>query len=339
MEPKISVTIAIPTYNRLHYLKEAVTSAQAQNYPNIEILISQNPHHDREIRESIAKYCQGVASRDPRVRYQLRPRNLGPSENHRWVFENARGDYVILIGDDDRLLPRAIETLVNKVVPGAVVVFGLRYIIDAEGRRQPRPVLPADPDASFFGGWPFSQHEVPEGPLDDAELWAWRQGMGVETSLIKTDVFRRVRYREDLDMPDMEFFIVLARQGGKFVFVPEYVTEYRFHPDSTTGRGFVNFIGLFDDLERLTVRAQIEPYKRKYLGMLAFRAASRALLASDVDCVRRLLLSRYYPRNVRAGSKGLIIKATAALPGNLGPRAYKLLYTIRFGHQYKPASV
>ena len=51
MEPKISVTIGIPTYNRLNYLKEAVSSALAQTYPNIEILISQNPHQERVVQE------------------------------------------------------------------------------------------------------------------------------------------------------------------------------------------------------------------------------------------------------------------------------------------------
>ena len=54
MKSKVSVTIGIPTYDRLHYLREAVASALAQTYPNIEILISQNPHRDRHIREEIA---------------------------------------------------------------------------------------------------------------------------------------------------------------------------------------------------------------------------------------------------------------------------------------------
>jgi glycosyltransferase involved in cell wall biosynthesis len=339
MDSKISVTIGIPTYNRLNYLKEAVSSALAQTYPNIEILISQNPHQERAVREGIAEYCQALATRDSRIRYQIRPKNLGPSENHKWVFENARGDYVILIGDDDRLLANAIETLVSAVVPGVSVVFGLRHMIDADGRRFPRFVPPANPDASFFAGWPFAQFEVPSGLLADAELWSWRQGMGVESSIVKSDVFRRVPYREDLDMPDFPFFVALAREGDKFLFVPEYVTEYRAHTNSTTGRGFINFKELFEYLEQLPVRSEIEPYKRKFLRMLAFRAASKALLTGDVECVRRLLASTYYPAGVPTGSKGFLIKASAALPGNLGAHAYSLLYAIRFGHRYRPASV
>jgi len=320
-------------------LKEAVSSALAQTYPNIEILISQNPHQDRAIREEIAEYCKAVAASDSRIRYQLRPKNLGPPENHKWVFENARGDYVILIGDDDHLLANAIETLVSAVVPEVSVVFGRRHMIDAEGRRLPRFVAPENPDASFFAGWPVAQFEVPPGPLADAELWSWRQAMGVEASIIRSEVFRRVRYREDLDIPDFQFFVALAREGDKFLSVPEYVTEYRFHSNSTTGRGFVNFKELFEDLEHRPVRAEIEPYKSKFLRMLAFRAASKALLTGDVEYVRRLLASTYYPADLRTGSKGFLIRASAALPGNLGAHAYSLLYAIRFGRRYKPASV
>jgi hypothetical protein len=75
----------------------------------------------------------------------------------------------------------------------------------------------------------------------------------------------------------------LAREGDKFLFVPEYVTEYRLHPNSTTGRGFVNYKELFEDLEPRSVRAEIEPYKRKLLPMVAFRAACKVFLTGDVD--------------------------------------------------------
>jgi glycosyltransferase involved in cell wall biosynthesis len=198
MEPKISVTIGIPTYNRLRYLKQAIASALTQTYLNIEILISQNPHRECGIREEIAKYCQGLAARYSRVRYHLQPHNLGQTPNFNWLADNASGDYVFLIGDDDRLLPNAVEILVSAFEPGVSVIFGRRHIIDDKGERLPRFVRPANPDPSWFGGWPFTQYEVPVGRLPDAELWTWRQAMGIESSLVKTEDFRRIRYREDL---------------------------------------------------------------------------------------------------------------------------------------------
>jgi glycosyltransferase involved in cell wall biosynthesis len=334
VKSKVSVTIGIPTYDRLHYLREAVASARDQTYPNIEILISQNPHQDRRIREEIAEYCQGVAARDQRIRYERRPHNVGQTGNFQWLVDNAYGDYILLIGDDDHVIPNAIETLVSHVAPEVVVAFGRRKIIDASGRVQPRCVLPEDPDVEFFEGWPFTQYEVPAGRLANAELWAWRQAMGVETSLVRTRDFRRLPYR-DIDVPDIEFFIWLAREGGTFIFGPEYVTEYRLHVDSSTGRGFNDFKQLFDRLEPLPVCAELEPYKRKLLEVMAFKGTSKCLLRGDLDDARRLLSSRYYPSPVRARSKGLIMKLCAALPGQFGPGAYKFLYAVKNRRRYE----
>jgi glycosyltransferase involved in cell wall biosynthesis len=333
MKSTTSVTIGIPTYNRVLYLKEAVESALSQTYPHCEILISQNPHDDPDIRRQVADYCHSIVAKEPRVRYEMRYRNVGPPANFQWLVDNARGEYIILIGDDDHLLPNAVESLVNALIPDVVVSFGRRHIINDQGQRQPRFVPFANRDAFSFEGWPYSQYQVPAGSLDSPELWTWRQAMGVETSLIRTDDFRRVRYREDIDMPDVEFFIFLAREGGKFVFVPEYVTEYRFHPNSTTGGGFKNFKELFDDLEHLSVAPEIQPYKQKLLEWFAFKAVSQSLIAGHLDIVRRLLRSEYYPAD-GTGKRGQIIKISAALPGNLGPIAYRLLYSIKLGRNY-----
>ena len=70
--------------------------------------------------------------------------------------------------------------------------------------------------------------------------------------------------------------IVLSREGGDLVFVSEYVTEYRFHSNFTTGRGFSNFKELFDDLKRLSARAELEQYKCELLQMLASRRCASA---------------------------------------------------------------
>nr|MDJ0677717.1 glycosyltransferase [Calothrix sp. MO_167.B42] len=48
------VSVIIPTYNRCHYLQEAINSAIQQTYQNIEIIISDNCSIDdtQEIVES-----------------------------------------------------------------------------------------------------------------------------------------------------------------------------------------------------------------------------------------------------------------------------------------------
>ena len=74
------VTIAIPTYKRLNYLKEAVTSALNQTYENIEVLISQDPTKEG-LNESIQCWCQSLASQNAKVRYQSNITTLGLAGN------------------------------------------------------------------------------------------------------------------------------------------------------------------------------------------------------------------------------------------------------------------
>jgi glycosyltransferase involved in cell wall biosynthesis len=311
---RASVTIGIPTYSRLHYLKESVASALAQTYPNLEILISQNPHPNPTIRAEIAEYCRESANIDSRVRHQLLHKDLGPPANFNAIADSARGEYLMMIGDDDRFLPNAVERLANAVGTETVLVFGKRHVIDIGGRRF---------EAGSQPGWVETQNRVSAGSLTNPEFWAWRQGMGTETSLIRTRDFRRIRFRESIDMPDLEFFILLAREGGEFIFVPDYVTEYRLHPDSTTGRQFVNYRELVDLLVPLPVTEQVQPYKARILSYLMLNAVIRDISAGEVRHARRLLQSQYF------GEAAIPTRICAALPSTLAVPIYKAYRCIR----------
>ncbi|MBK8519921.1 MAG: glycosyltransferase family 2 protein [Chitinophagaceae bacterium] len=57
------VTIAIPTYNNERYIADAITSAMAQDYPNLEILIADDASEDNT-EQIVRSFCT-----DPRVHY------------------------------------------------------------------------------------------------------------------------------------------------------------------------------------------------------------------------------------------------------------------------------
>jgi glycosyltransferase involved in cell wall biosynthesis len=98
------VTIGIPTYNRAAgHLCAALESALAQKYQPLEIIVSDNCSTDNT-GEVIARYA------DPRIRYVRHDPGLGPLGNFNYCVEAAKGDYLLLLHDDDLIDPDMIET-------------------------------------------------------------------------------------------------------------------------------------------------------------------------------------------------------------------------------------
>ncbi|MFN3265802.1 MAG: glycosyltransferase family 2 protein [Deinococcales bacterium] len=103
--PKLPlVTIGIPTFERVEMLKQALNSALQQTYENLEIIVSDNASSD-------ATFAFMQQINNPRVRYIRQESNLGMVGNWNACLAAARGDYFLLLSDDDLLEPRAIEIL------------------------------------------------------------------------------------------------------------------------------------------------------------------------------------------------------------------------------------
>ena len=91
---RFKVTVAIPTYNRAHYLPEAIESVLAQTFQDFELLILDNASTDNT-PELVKSF------KDERIRYVRNQTNIGMFGNCNKALELARGEYVIIFHDDD----------------------------------------------------------------------------------------------------------------------------------------------------------------------------------------------------------------------------------------------
>ena len=146
------VSIGIPTYNRANsYLRCALQSAVGQTYRNIEIIVSDNCSPDNT--ESLVKEFN-----DPRIRYYRQKENIGPLNNRNFCLEQARGEYFVMLLDDDVIDDDFVSICMDALKchhgePG-VILTGSR-VIDAEGN-----MLSASPNrvggcsmVDFILGW------------------------------------------------------------------------------------------------------------------------------------------------------------------------------------------
>jgi glycosyltransferase involved in cell wall biosynthesis len=128
------ISVLIPTYNRADYLGEAIESVREQDYPNFEIIVSDNASTDGT-EKRVEKYLS-----DSRFRYYRNEKNLGAVENYRrLLYEHASGPFGHYLTDDDyfidrRHLSKAVRLMQEQ---GAGVVFSgaeSRYREEKKGR-------------------------------------------------------------------------------------------------------------------------------------------------------------------------------------------------------------
>ncbi|HEY1173910.1 MAG TPA: glycosyltransferase family 2 protein [Verrucomicrobiae bacterium] len=307
------VTIGLPTYKRFAYLQEAVAAALAQTYAPIEVLIS-----DDGPGTEIGPWSRSLAEQDPRVRYQKNAHNLGLAGNWNAVVEAARGEWLVLMGDDDRLCPDFLEKLVPLGQPDVSVVFANHYLIDEDGHR----LLEASRQHTID----YSRDQIPAGRLVNKECWVWRNALPMCSAIVRTEDARKLRFKADLNTPEIEFFLRLACAGGGFVFHPEYLMEYRTHSQSATTAGLWGE-RLADYLLPLPVSAEAEPWKRQFMNGLLPGAVTRALLLGESGRARKYLDSPYYPDKGAGGAARCTQRLCAWLPG--GCTLYRMLFSLR----------
>jgi glycosyltransferase involved in cell wall biosynthesis len=107
------VSVVLPTFNRLRFLRPAIESVYAQTFADWELIIADDGS-DLETRQ----YLQSLAA-DPRVIAIWLPHTGKPSVVRNAALLRATGEYVAFLDSDDlwatRKLERQIETLRARV--------------------------------------------------------------------------------------------------------------------------------------------------------------------------------------------------------------------------------
>jgi hypothetical protein len=100
----VRFSVVIPTRERAETLRFALRTCLDQAFDDFEVVVSDN--FSSPATREVVEACGS-----PKVRYVRTPEPLAMSNNWEFGLAHARGEYVILIGDDDGLLPHALAEL------------------------------------------------------------------------------------------------------------------------------------------------------------------------------------------------------------------------------------
>jgi glycosyltransferase involved in cell wall biosynthesis len=287
------VSIVVPSYNHARYLREAIDSILAQDYPRLELIVIDDGSTDGS-----PEILRGYGTR---FHWELQ-RNQGQvaTLNRGWLM--SKGAIIGYLSADDVLLPGAVAAAVRCLQehPDAALAYCDFNLIDP-GSAVVRRVRAPDFDYRRM----VVEIECPPGPgaffrrsaFDKAGTW-------------------NPRFKQ---MLDYEYWLRLGMHG-RFVRIPEVLAAYRVHPGSQSFAASHQI----RPREPITI---VESYFANPALPAEIRAAERQALGTA-----HLLSAQLHLRigNYREGLATLLRGFRMKPRSTVSPRTFRILFNALF---------
>lgn len=218
-----TISIVVPTYNRPALLAEALHACLAQTHLPSEIVVGDDSSDDRS--QAVVAAIQ-AATTIP-IRYIHNKPGLRQVANVNMLFNTATGDKVMLLHDDDLLLPDALKTLaaVFRTHETVSIAFGKQYLINQTG------------DIDYSSSETFNRDFFRTAAYDGVTMTPFDAGLSQQIPnngyLIDTAIARKIQYSDEAgDACDFYFGYQVGLAGYRTYFVNDYLGMYRLHNDS-----------------------------------------------------------------------------------------------------------
>jgi glycosyltransferase involved in cell wall biosynthesis len=230
--PKVSVII--PTYNQSSFVQKAVESALAQDYDNVEVIVSDDNSSDN------TAHLLRVYEKYSNFRYYRNEENLGRVKNYQHALKNlATGDWVVILDGDDYYSDCSfIKTVMN------IIKDSRDEVAFAQG-------------GQFIQ---FDSHTILDNPNIDSDILAidgrdyflkfhrWKHFSHLSTVFNRAKALSIDFYRFNISSSDVESFLRLALHG-KVILIKKpfgsWVQHGRNHSSNLSVRDyFQNFMSI-----------------------------------------------------------------------------------------------
>jgi glycosyltransferase involved in cell wall biosynthesis len=285
-------SVLVPSYNRPEYITQCVESILASEFDDYEIVISD----DRSPRANeIEKVVEPFLSL-PNFRFFKQSTNLGEPGSRNFLVAQARGQYNIILGDDDEFFPHTLGTIKAFIDehPG-YDLYALGYrVIDETGRQQYARFAPRTLEVT-----PAQPRLVEEVLLADLfPFWLYHPA----TFCCRRGVELAIPYSRRAGIGDDFLFMVdFLNAEKRLIVVPEVLFSWRKvsrpQPKGQINQSFENIANLKarrNIYYVLKERTDLQPSFQRFVVTAAFRGrflydpivADEALSAADLDALK-----------------------------------------------------
>lgn len=221
MRPLVSIVVV--TYNQESLIDEAIQSALDQDYPSLEIVVTDDASSD-QTPDIVAKYAKDWPDRVVAV---LGRERLGVAGNYNRGLAKARGKYIAFLDGDDVMLPGKITAQVewleqdsNRVLCG--------HDLERFGTESGDHITLESELSPLLHG---------EGPIACIRYGRTSSALSAPAVMIRASAMPTNGFDERTGIAsDWKMNIDCLMGGGSFGYVDGVFARYRRHPESVCVR-------------------------------------------------------------------------------------------------------
>lgn len=216
------VTIGIPVYRAVDYIKKTMESALCQTFSSIEFLVLNDCGEDGSM--AIVEQFQTSHPRGKDIRIIHHSHNCGVGISRNRILDEAKGRYLYFLDSDDLIEPNTIELMVKAALQSdAQVVYGSWEKVDnvdhSPTQQHPYPSLEFV-ESDMLATYAFKNY---------SSFWISVCNCLMDTSFLKAT---HLRFLDTVFWEDLAFTYELVTKVTRAVLLPEITYHYLCRPGS-----------------------------------------------------------------------------------------------------------
>lgn len=212
----IKVSVIVPVYNQMEYIKTCILSIQNQTLKDIEIICVDDASSD-ETPDIIGEFMR----QDRRIRYRRNECNLGPGLSRNVGLDMAKGKYLIFLDSDDYFEKDMLRTVYDmaETADADMVIFS--ELMEREGSTRPFK-YEMEYLCRKLQGEIFSYKDIPDLIFNIWAGWPWDKFM--RTGFIRTN---GIRYPDLRNSEDLCFVYAAMVKAERIVWCGRTFVHHR----------------------------------------------------------------------------------------------------------------
>jgi glycosyltransferase involved in cell wall biosynthesis len=299
MPPSPTISVCLPTCNRPQFLKEALESALNQVLLPSELLIGDDSGDDRS-QDILAAISN--SGKVPIIYRRNRP-PLGQSANINMLFDAVSSENLVLLHDDDLLLPDALRDLSAcwNDHPDLTAAYGKQYVISETGE--------IDEAASHLMNHDYFRRDAWAGLQHSSAIAGILQQFPNDCYMVRSSAARAIKFGSRGEVGngcDYDFGLRLGLMRTGFFFLNKFTAKYRItHQSLSRSANDDTAMQAFRALQKTPALEEAAWARDFQLKRLATVAVAQLIRQDQKQEALRVFFSRHYPIAKRLHPRGI----------------------------------